>query len=164
MPLQLRGQPSYQGRAYRERTTVSLDLSSSRDAILQVEEALAYAGSDLAKNDPKLARHLRAGAIQAFEFTYELSIKMLKRYLQATEANPASVDEWTFNDLILRGYEVGLLQAELSAWKAFRRDRGTTSHAYDEAKAIEVYATIPAFLAEAKFLFGEIDRRQSRAP
>jgi nucleotidyltransferase substrate binding protein (TIGR01987 family) len=143
---------------------MSLDLSALRNAIVQVEEALAYAGSDLATNDPKLARHLRAAAIQAFEFTYELSVKMLKRYLEATEANPASVDELSFNDLIRRGYEVGLLQAELSDWKAFRRDRGTTSHAYDQAKAMEVYATIPAFLTEAQFLLGQIERRQAGAP
>ena len=142
---------------------MSLDLTSLRNAILQIEEALAYAQSDLAKGDPRLARHLRAAAILAFAFTYELSVKMLKRYLETTEANPASVDEMTFNELIRRGYEAGLLQAELSEWKGFRRDRGTTSHAYDEAKAREVFAAIPAFLAEARFLLAQIDARQGSA-
>jgi nucleotidyltransferase substrate binding protein (TIGR01987 family) len=142
---------------------MNLDLSSLRNAVAQVEEALAYARSDLATGDPKLARHLRAAAIQAFEFTYELSVKMLKRYLEATEANPASVDELTFNDLIRRGYEVGLLQAELADWKEFRRDRGTTSHAHDEKKAMDVYETIPAFLTEARFLLDQIARRQDGA-
>lgn len=137
---------------------MSLDLTSLRNAILQIEEALTYARSDLAKGDPRLARHLRAAAIQAFEFTYELSVKMLKRYLETTEANPASVDEMTFNELIRRGYEAGLLQAELSDWKRFRRDRGATSHA--EAKAREVFATIPAFLTEAKVLLAQIEARQ----
>ena len=139
-----------------------LNLTSLSNAILQIEEALAYAQSDLAKDDPRLARHLRAAAIQAFEFTYELSIKMLKRYLETLEANPAAVDEMTFNELIRSGYEAGLLRAELSDWKNFRRDRGTTSHAYDEDKARAVFATIPAFLAEAKFLLAEINTRQER--
>ena len=143
---------------------MSLDLTSLRNAILQIEEALAYAHSDLAKGDPRLARHLRAAAIQAFEFTYELSVKMLKRYLETTEANPASVDEMTFNELIRSGYEAGLLRAELSDWKNFRRDRGTTSHAYHEDKARAVFATIPAFLAEARFLLAEINTRQEREP
>ena len=141
-----------------------LNLTSLSNAILQIEEALAYAQSDLAKDDPRLARHLRAAAIQAFEFTYELSIKMLKRYLETLEANPAAVDEMTFNELIRSGYEAGLLRAELSDWKNFRRDRGTTSHAYDEDKARAVFATIPAFLAEAKFLLAEINTRQEREP
>ena len=141
-----------------------LNLTSLSNAILQIEEALAYAQSDLAKDDPRLARHLRAATIQAFEFTYELSIKMLKRYLETLEANPAAVDEMTFNELIRSGYEAGLLRAELSDWKTFRRDRGTTSHAYDEDKARAVFATIPRFLDEAKFLLAEINTRQEREP
>ena len=141
-----------------------LNLTSLSNAILQIEEALAYAQSDLAKDDPRLARHLRAAAIQAFAFTYELSIKMLKRYLETLEANPAAVDEMTFNELIRSGYEAGLLRTELSDWKNFRRDRGTTSHAYDEDKARAVFATIPAFLAEAKFILAEINTRQEREP
>ena len=112
-----------------------LDLTSLQKAIAQMEEALAYCNSDLAKNDPRLALHLRAAAIQAFEFTYELSFKILKRYLEATETNPAAVDDMTFNELVRRGFELGLLQAEMAEWKEFRKDRGTTSHAYDEEKA-----------------------------
>ncbi|WP_082081361.1 nucleotidyltransferase substrate binding protein [Methylocucumis oryzae] len=45
----------------------------------------------------------------------------------------------TFNELIRRGYALGLLQAEISTWQAFRKDRGTTSHTYDETKAAEIF-------------------------
>jgi nucleotidyltransferase substrate binding protein (TIGR01987 family) len=143
-----------------QATAMPLDLSSYRNAIAQLEDALDYCASSLSASDPRLAVHLRAGAIQSFEFTYELAVKMLKRYLQMSEANPNLIDELTFNDLIRRGYEIGLLSAELTIWKEFRRDRGTTSHTYDERKAIEVFATIPIFLAEAKFLATELARRQ----
>jgi hypothetical protein len=64
--------------------------------------------------------------------------------------------------MIRRGYELGLLQAEMAAW-AFRRDRGATSHAFDEAKALIVFETIPAFAAEAKFLLAQTQKRQERA-
>jgi nucleotidyltransferase substrate binding protein (TIGR01987 family) len=66
----------------------------------------------------------------------------------------------TFNEIIRRGFEVGLLQAEISQWKEFRKDRGTTSHTYDEDKANDVYETIPTFLKEAKFLYSQITKRQ----
>lgn len=75
---------------------MTLDLSSLEKAIAQMEDALKYCESDLAKSDPKLALHLRAGAIQAFEFTYELSFKILKRFLEATETNPSIVEEMSF--------------------------------------------------------------------
>lgn len=139
-----------------------LDLSSFKLAISQLEDALKYCQTDLAKKDPRLFLHLRAGAIQAFEFTYELAIKMLKRFLETTEANPAIIDETTFNEFIRLGYERGLLKSELAQWKEFRKDRGTTSHTYDENKAVDVYESIPDFLDEAKFLYQEMTRRQNK--
>lgn len=141
---------------------MNLDISSLENAIAQLEDALFYCASDLAKSDPRLELHLRDGAIQAFEYTYELAFKSLKRYLAMTEPNPDRVAEMSFNEVIRRGYELGFLKAELAEWREFRRDRGTTSHAYDERKAIEVYQNIPAFLTEAKFLLTEIKRRQER--
>ena len=141
---------------------MALDLSSLENAISQLEEALQYCNSDIAKNDKKLAKHLRAGAIQAFEFSYELSFKMLKRYFEMSEPNPAAVDEMTFNDIIRKGYEVGLLNAEISNWREFRKDRGTTSHTYDETKAQDIFETLPAFLKEAKHLLNQIKKLQEK--
>lgn len=138
-----------------------LDVSSLQKAIAQLDEAIIFCGSDLAQANPRLALHLRAAAIQAFEFTYELAIKSLRRHLEATEPNPAAVEEMSFNEMIRRGYELGLLQADITAWREFRRDRGTTSHAYDETKALEVFVAIPAFAAEAKFLLARIEERQA---
>ncbi len=141
-----------------------LDMTSLRDAIAQGEEALAYCGSDLVRSDPRLALHLRAAAIQAFEFTYELTIKTLRRFLTEVEANPGAVEALSFNDLVRRGYDLGLLHAELAAWRAFRRDRGTTSHTCDAVKAQAISESIPAFMAEARFLLASIEARQVHEP
>jgi nucleotidyltransferase substrate binding protein (TIGR01987 family) len=141
---------------------MALDLSSLEKAIAQLEEALVLFDSDLAKRDARLALHLRAASILAFEFTYELCFKTLKRYLEQTEPNPSSVEEMNFDEIIRRGYELGLLQAELSDWREFRKDRGTTSHVYDEKKAQEVFDGIPGFLREAKFLLAQIKKRQEK--
>ncbi len=107
-----------------------------------------------------LARHaqspgddiVRDACIQRFEFTYELSHKMLKRFLEATSANPAEFDAMPFQDLIRTGSERGLLLSDWSRWKVFRTARSITSHTYDENKAREVFAIIPEFLAEASHL------------
>ncbi len=147
-----------------ETLLMILDLSSLRNAIAQAEEALAYGRSDLARADARLALHLRAAAIQAFEFTYELAIKTLRRYLIESEPSPADINAMSFNDLIRRGYAAGLLQAELAEWKEFRRNRGTTSHTCDAAKAQVIFDTIPAFLTEVRFLLARIAERQASAP
>ena len=140
---------------------MKLDLSSLHNAIAQLEEALHFCGSDLAKTNVRLALHLRAAAIQAFEFTYELSFKMLKRYLEASEPNSAAIAAMSFGEIIRRGYELGLLKAEMAEWNAYRRNRGATSHVYDEKIAHSVFAEIPAFLTEAKFLGAQIRLRQA---
>lgn len=57
-----------------------LDLSSLENAIAQLEQSLSYFHSPIVQQDSGLALQLRAAAIQAFEFTYELSWKMLKRF------------------------------------------------------------------------------------
>ena len=62
---------------------MKLDLTPLEDAVAQLEEALDVYHSDLVLNAPRLKRHLRAAVIQAFEFTYELSFGMLKRYLDS---------------------------------------------------------------------------------
>ncbi len=136
-----------------------LDLTSLEKAVAQLEEALEYCASRLAQQDDRLALHLRAGAIQAFEFSYELSLKMIKRYLSLTEANPSIIDEMTFNELLRKAYEKGLIKSELAAWKEFRRERGRTSHTYDEEKAQAVFEDIPIFLQDAQFLLNSLKQR-----
>jgi nucleotidyltransferase substrate binding protein (TIGR01987 family) len=142
---------------------MTIDATSLSNAIAQLEEALTYATSSLAASDPRLARHLRAGASQAFEFTYELTIKTLKRYLRTTGTNPSAVDEFDFSALVRAGFERGLLREEIATWREFRRDRGTTSHAYDNDKAQTVFNNIPPFLNEARFLRDQINARQATA-
>src|SRR4051812_42717669 len=79
---------------------------------------------------------LRAGLIQTFEYSFELSHKMLRRYLAATEPNPDDVIELTFEGLIRRADELGLVAAPVSTWKQFRQARTDTSHTYNEEKAL----------------------------
>jgi nucleotidyltransferase substrate binding protein (TIGR01987 family) len=136
-----------------------MDISGYLNAIAQLEDALAYCKSEPAKQDPQLGLHLRAGAIQAFEFTYELSVKTLRRYIGTIASNDDYAGSLSFNELIRAGYEEGLLNAELVEWKNFRTNRGTTSHSYDEVKAQAIYEAIPVFLEEAKFLADQLKNR-----
>ncbi len=138
---------------------MKLDLSPLEDSVTQLEEALDIYHSDLASDHPRLRRHLRAAVIQAFEFTYEVSFKMLKRYLQLASANPAEIDRLAFNDVIREGFRQALLASELPAWMEFRRNRGTTSHTYSGEKAQEVFESVPDFLQEARYLLNRLQER-----
>jgi nucleotidyltransferase substrate binding protein (TIGR01987 family) len=97
--------------------------------------------------------------VQSFEFTYELSHKMLKRYLESIAATPDELDLTTFQNLIRSGSEMGLLKNGWDQWKAYRQARTDSSHTYDADKAESVYEIAPAFLEEARYLFTQLTER-----
>ena len=136
-----------------------LDLTPLDDAIAQLEEAIEYHGSDLAAGDPALKLHLRAAAIQAFEFTYELSFKMVKRHLEHASPNPAEIDGMSFKAIMREAFRRALVQSEVSAWDQYRTLRGTTSHTYNARKAQMVFESLPDFLREARSLRDQLQHR-----
>jgi len=123
-----------------------LDLDPLTRAIERLKEGWVRYQQDIGDTQ------IRDGLIQRFEFTYEISHKMLKRHLEATSANPAEFDDMSFQDLIRLGNERGLIPGSWPEWRNFRDMRAKTSHTYDEDIAIEVVACIPDFQREATFL------------
>ena len=130
-----------------------LDLTPLTNAINRLAEGLVRYQSDITDIQ------IRDGLIQRFEFTYEISHKMLKRFLEYTEANPEQIDTMTFQDLIRTGNERGLLLGNWQNWKQYREMRSRTSHTYDEETAILVVSGIPDFLREARFLQQSLQER-----
>ncbi|MFE8872233.1 HI0074 family nucleotidyltransferase substrate-binding subunit [Acetobacter persici] len=102
---------------------------------------------------------LRDGLIQRFEFTYELSHKTLKRFLEANSASPEEYDRMGFPDMIRSANEAGLLKSAWPQWSVFRKMRNLTSHTYNEMTAKQVVTTIPGFIAEAEFLLATLKER-----
>lgn len=138
---------------------MKLDFSSLENAISQLEKSLKYSISPIAQEDDDLFEQLRNSVIQCFEFTYELSHKMLKRYLEETSASPEEIDLSTFQNLIRTGNEKGLLRSDWSRWRMYRQARTDSSHTYSEDKAEAVYQIAPDFLDEAKYLYQQLMAR-----
>jgi len=134
-----------------------IDFSTLQRALETLEEALA------ARADRPADTFIRDACIRRFEYSYELSHKMLRRYLEATEPSPPQVVELSFPNLIRLGYERGILASEWMVWKGFRDARNITSHTYDEAKAEKVLGSIAPFLQEAKKMLREMTLRQEKA-
>jgi nucleotidyltransferase substrate binding protein (TIGR01987 family) len=132
---------------------VKLDATALVNAVRRLREGLARCEREPADEQ------LRDGLIQRFEFTYELSHKMLRRYLRETAATPDEVEQLPFADLIRSGSAQGLLRRDWLAWRRFREMRGRTSHVYDGNAAMAVVAAIPEFLKEVEYLSNELRRR-----
>ncbi len=133
---------------------MNLDFSSLASAIDQLEKALNYSMSNLAK-DPDLFEQFRNSTVQCFEYTYELAWKNLQRKLEHVHPNPQIIDELEFKDLVREGAQRGYVKTP-ELWFEFRRLRNVSSHAYDRLKAQQVYSKAQDLLIEAKFLFAAI--------
>ena len=127
-------------------SSIQLDLTPLDNAIARLDEGWTRYQRDVSDIQ------IRDGLIQRFEFTYEISHKMLRRFLELTSANPAEFDGMAFQDMIRTGNERGLLLGDWPAWRKYREMRARTSHTYDEEVAIEVVKGIPAFQREAAHL------------
>ena len=141
---------------------MKLDLTPLENAVAQLEDALVQYDSHVVREFPQIRNQMRAGAIQAFEFTYELSVGMIKRHLEQVSANPAEIEELFFRGLIRRAWQQGLLRSELDSWLRYRTNRGPTSHTYNDKRAERVFQGIPEFLEEARHLLKELHARNER--
>lgn len=131
----------------------NLDYSSFEKAHASLASAMTVVPTDDIQAILK-----RDAVIQRFEYTYELSHKMLKRFLEAVSPSPETVDQLDFRDLLRLGAEMGLID-DVQQWFIFRDKRNITSHAYDEAKAKEIYDAIPAFIEASGRLLSELKHR-----
>jgi nucleotidyltransferase substrate binding protein (TIGR01987 family) len=132
---------------------MKLGTTSLGNAVRRLREGLARY-----EREPR-DEQIRDGLIQRFEFTYELSHKMLRRYLKEIAASPDEIEQMPFADLIRTANGQGLLRGDWPAWRRFREMRARTSHTYDAEVASQVAAAIPEFLEEAEHLYAELQRR-----
>lgn len=98
---------------------------------------------------------IRDACIQRFEYTYELSIKIIKRYIEKEMPIPENIDSLNYRDLLRIAFESGLVQ-NVENWFQYREARNQTSHAYDEKKAKTVYQILPEFFLDAQNLLAQI--------
>ncbi len=132
---------------------MKLDISALENAISRLKEGLERYKRDITDIQ------IRDGLIQRFEFTYELSHKILQRYLESISPTPGQYDAMPFEQLIRSGNEKGILSGDWACWRTYRQMRAKTSHTYDENIALQVVAGIPDFLKEAIYLRDQLKTR-----
>ncbi len=103
------------------------------NAVARLREALA------AWAEQPESSVIRDGVIQRFEFTFELSWKSLRAYMQDQGADTSAT---VFSKQVFRAaYAAGLIGDE-QAWLDMLDARNITSHVYDDAQADSVASSI----------------------
>lgn len=96
----------------------------------------------------------RGAAIQSFEYSFELSWKLLKRYFEFNQG----LKELAVKDLFREAAKQGLI-ADPLRWFEYQKSRNLTSHTYNEDTADIVYEEAKRFLEDAKALLASVEVR-----
>ncbi len=101
--------------------------------------------------------YIRDSVIQRFEYTYELSWKMLKRVLIESEGKE-SIEPMNRKDIFRLAGEKQIID-DVESWFEFHKARNMTSHIYKESVAEETYKIAQKFASCAGKLLNEIKKR-----
>lgn len=134
-----------------------LDLESLQKAIHSLQAVIAKAeDAELAARIDNITRYaIKAGAIQNFEFTYELCWKFMKRWLENNLGN-TYVDGVSRRELFRISAEHQLI-TDVEQWMVYHKARNITSHTYNQDRAEEVYQIARQFAADAEKLLRRIE-------
>ncbi len=136
-----------------------LHLDNLRDSIKALDELLTAS-----EDDARMGRlseieriGIRAGVVKHFEITYELSWKLMARWLNANVAS-GTADGVTRRQLY-RLSAANKLISDVDRWMQHHDARNTTSHIYDREKAQQVYEAVKVFTQDAPQLLKALEAR-----
>ncbi len=138
---------------------MALELDSLRNSIKALTDLLAVSENEARMGQlSEVERNgIRSGVIQNFEVAYELSWKLMARWLN-TYVGPGVADGVTRRQLFRLAAENRLIP-DVDLWMQHHEARNTTSHIYDEEKAVLVYRATREFAHDARLLLEALEAR-----
>lgn len=109
-------------------------------------------------DDLELFLALRDSVVQRFEYTYELSWKMIQRWI-AENVNPESAEPvYSRKELYRLAARNGLIRDPLT-WFDYHKARNISAHTYNEKNAEQVFEAAKKMVDDVEYLITELDKR-----
>ena len=119
-----------------------------KKALKQLEEAV-----ELTK-ERKLSNLEKQGLVQVYEFTQELSWKVLKDFMQSR----GTEDLYGSKDVVREAFKIGLIENG-DVWMEMIKSRNLTSHTYDEATIEEI---INLIIGKYYYEFNKLNQKMDK--
>ena len=136
---------------------MSLDLTLLRVSINSLKTALELYDKEKTNGSEDLIQTFRARVIQNFEISYELSWKMMRRWLQLYVSSDC-VDGIYRRELYRYAIEYRL-KDDIQEWMDYNNDRNKISHTYNELIANGVFLFAQKFLHSATILLNRLEEK-----
>jgi nucleotidyltransferase substrate binding protein (TIGR01987 family) len=136
-----------------------LELESLQKAVAALRAVLAKSDdAEFMRGLDEIAQNaIKSGAIQHFEFTYELCWKFIKRWLEMN-VSATSVDGVTRRELFRYAAENRLID-DVDRWMRHHDARNKTAHTYEPTIAESVYVAVHDFALDAQELLKALEAR-----
>lgn len=128
---------------------MKIDLTSLERAIDALRRGVTR--STAAPEDEEL----RDAVIQRFEFTMDLSWKMIQRFLKGAGVPDSEIR--TKRDLFREAARLGLIE-DPERWFTHYEARNATSHTYNQEIAVQVYQQALRFFKDAVGLWNQLNQ------
>ena len=133
---------------------MSLQLDSLVKSIEGLERSIKTANR-VDDSDEDLLETVRAGVIQHFEVAYEVSWKMIQRWIKENISIDVNIPKKV---LYQRAAEYNMIP-DVEIWMDYHNARIANSHTYDEEAAFEVFLIATEFVHDAKQLLKALEER-----
>ncbi|WP_067585737.1 HI0074 family nucleotidyltransferase substrate-binding subunit [Endozoicomonas ascidiicola] len=104
----------------------------------------------------RLRLALRDSIVQRFEYTYEMSWKLMKRWLSDNVSPEDSEPNWSRRELYRLAAKNGLVD-EPKAWFSYHEARNVSSHTYDPISAQKVMDIVKPFAQDVQVLIHRLN-------
>jgi nucleotidyltransferase substrate binding protein (TIGR01987 family) len=133
--------------------TKRLDLSFLKQALKQFDVAISEYEAEPDR------RANRDSVVMHFLFTFELTMQAIKRYLELESLKSGEVSDLSFQTIIRRADDLGIVRTGWPGFSKFRDARNAIAHTYTEQRALSVVGWAKEFAAESHFLLEVLERR-----
>lgn len=133
-----------------------IDTTGIRQALVTLNDAIELL-DETDSTQKRLVLAFQDSVVQRFEYTYEMSWKLVKRWVSTNISPEDSEPAWSRRELFRLAAKVGLID-DPKRWFSYHEARNVSSHTYNPASAKKVLSIVRLFSEDVKALVDRIDR------
>jgi len=131
-----------------------LDLTTLQSALQTLKEAIVL--YDQQEHNVPLKDALRDSVIQRFEYTYELSWKLIQRWIELN-VNPESAEAWSRKDLYRIAAQKFLIK-DPNIWFQYHQARNVAAHTYNQTNAQIAFEAARKCVEDIEYLLAQLSK------
>ena len=129
-----------------------LDLSNLKNSFYTLKEC--YNDYTMQK-DEKMQTYIKDSCIKRFEYTYEMSKKIMNKFLK--KEYDKTEKELSINNIFREMYGLSLID-RFDNWVDYRESRNISAYEYDITKTYPIIELIPRFLVDVDFFITHLEQ------